>query len=114
MIKNQYNYVPCWVCGGKAVWSYMAGFEHYCEKHVPRGCSCNMELKEGIDYDSPEAENPDNYIEKLDEKGRRLPCVEYFEIPLDFHNDKEYIDLVLKSYEDEDEGWNLWDFSKYE
>jgi hypothetical protein len=73
---------------------------------------CNMELKDGIDYDSPEAENPDNYIEKLDEKGRRLPCVEYFEIPLDLHNDKEYIDLVLKSYKDED--WKLWDFSEYE
>ena len=50
----------------------------YCENCVPRGCSCNAELKEGIEYDSKEAEDPKNYVEKLDEKGRKWPCCEYF------------------------------------
>ena len=50
----------------------------YCDDCVPRGCSCNSELKEGIEWDSEEAKNPDNYYEPVDEKGRKYPCCEYW------------------------------------
>ena len=50
----------------------------YCDECVPRGCSCNQELKEGIDWESEEAKDPNNYFEKLDDKGRKWPCCEYF------------------------------------
>ena len=84
----------------------MPGFENYCDKHVPRGCSCNLELKEEFDADSREAEDPKNYYEPLDEQGRRYPCVEYFSIGEDLHNDKEYIKLVLEDYRKESIEWD--------
>lgn len=52
-------------CGELAVWFYMPGDSCYCDKCVPRGCSCNLD-----DDDRP----------ILDDKGRELPCVEYFYI----------------------------------
>jgi len=83
----------CIDCGntvkGKG-WLYMPASSpdpvdyYYCDNCVPRGCSCNMELKEGIDYDSIEAENFDNYFEPLDEKGRKYPCCEYFLVDNEF------------------------------
>lgn len=36
---------------------------YYCDEHVPRGCSCNID--------------PDTDIEDVDEQGRLLPCCEY-------------------------------------
>ena len=39
------NYIPCCICAKKAYWSYDPGKESYCENCVPRGCSCNRELK---------------------------------------------------------------------
>lgn len=83
------DYIPCIICGKKAKWSYMPGDENYCDSHVPRGCTCNASLKEGIDPDSEEAKNPESYIEELDEQGRRYPCCEYLEINEDIHNDPE-------------------------
>ena len=89
----------------KAYWSYMPGFENYCEKCVPRGCSCNKELKDGVDYDSPEAENPENYIEKLDNQGRKIPCCEYSEINEEDHIDFDLINETIKDYEENEHGW---------
>lgn len=75
-------------CGKLAVWNYLPAKEneqsYYCDDCVPRGCSCNHELKENIDYDSPEAQKPENYIERLDNKGRKLPCCEYVYEPEGF------------------------------
>lgn len=52
-------------CKKMAVWYYMPGREeiYYCDEHVPRGCSCNI--------------NPDTDEEDKDELGRLLPCCEY-------------------------------------
>ncbi len=54
-------------CGKPAVWLYMPATErkevNYCDEHVPRGCSCNID--------------PETSIEDTDEQGRLLPCVEY-------------------------------------
>ena len=52
-----------------------------CDSCVPRGCSCNDELKEGIDWESDAAKDPKNYTQPTDDKGRQLPCCEwlYFE-----------------------------------
>lgn len=96
-------YIPCTICGKKADWTYMPGIENYCDKCVPRGCSCNNDLKEGIDYDSKEAELPENYIEKLDEKGRRLPCCEFWEITEESHNNLDHIEDGWKSFYEHNE-----------
>lgn len=75
----------CTKCGSipKEGWIYMPSTEDrcdhfYCDNCVPRGCSCNHDLKDGIDYESDEATKEENWIEKLDEKGRRYPCCEYW------------------------------------
>lgn len=87
----------CLKCGGKAEWYYMPGDEldNYCDSCVPRGCSCNRELKPEIEafidfwFDKkvlsiPDEQcynelinDPNNWIEVLDEQGRLLPCVEF-------------------------------------
>lgn len=94
------NYIPCCICSKKAHWSYMPGKASYCENCVPRGCSCNQELKEGISDLSEEASDPANYIEKLDDFGRKLPCCEYMQITDDLHEDKEAIALGYEAYYD--------------
>lgn len=78
----------------------MPGKENYCDKHVSRGCSCNAELKEGIDRNSEEAKLPENYVEQLDEKGRKLPCCEYSIIDDWSHLDKELIEDGWDAYYD--------------
>ena len=64
-------------CGKIAVWIYMPSdsddYPYYCDDCVPRGCSCNCYPKDD-DYDNSD---PDNWIEELDEKGRKQPCCEY-------------------------------------
>ena len=62
-------------CGKTAVWMYMPGREEdvACDDCVPRGCSCNMEP---ID-ENWENEDPDNWKEPTDEKGRKYPCCEW-------------------------------------
>jgi hypothetical protein len=68
----------CCYCGWRrATWSYMPGWENACDKCVPRGCSCNKELKPWIDNDSHEALLPENYYDVLDEHGRKQPCCEW-------------------------------------
>ena len=76
----------------------MPGSNNYCDNCVSRGCSCNSELKEGIDYNSEAAKDPANYVEKLDDKGRRYPCCEYSDIPEDFHNDEELVKNGWEAY----------------
>lgn len=51
--------IKCDKCRNIAVWFYMPsdGNYNYCDKHVPRGCSC------------VESER--------DDKGREVPCCEY-------------------------------------
>lgn len=60
----------CCKCAFKAVWYYapwtsmkVEEDNYYCEKHVRRGCSCNVD--------------PDTGIEDQDSQGRLLPCCEY-------------------------------------
>jgi hypothetical protein len=68
----------CAFCGWrKATWSHMPTWRNSCDKCLPRGCGCNLELKPGIAWDSPEAKDKDNYVEKLDEQGKRFPCCEW-------------------------------------
>ena len=76
------KFVPCVVCGKKAKWSYMPSDQNFCDKCVPRGCSCNKEDGE----------------EKPDEFGRLQPCVEYTIILEEFHDDKEFIKNGWESY----------------
>jgi len=69
-------------CGKMAIWCFVpSGMEESdrfcCDDCVPRGCSCNEELKDGIDRNSPEAEKPENWIEVTDGLGRKFPCVEW-------------------------------------
>jgi len=72
--------LPCFDCGARATWLYMPASElpeeqrWACDEHVPRGCSCNDEPKDG-DYENPD---PANWEPRLDEKGRKLPCCEWW------------------------------------
>lgn len=86
------------VCGKKAKWSYMPGSENYCDNHVPRGCSCNAGLKEGIDPDSEAAKDPANWVEELDEHGRRQPCCEYSIIEECFHDEPIHVQHGWEAY----------------
>lgn len=95
------NFIPCTDCGKKAQWSYMPGKENYCDIHVPRGCSCNRELKDGIDIESKEAEDPANYYEPVDSQGRKYPCCEFHEITDECHNDKKLVDFGWEVYFEE-------------
>lgn len=66
-------------CGKLAVWLYAPDSKNFaCDDCVPRGCSCNNDLKAGIDYESPEAALPENWVEPVDGKGRKYPCCEWF------------------------------------
>jgi len=61
--------MKCFTCGKKPYWMYMPDSSlteeerYYCDKCVPRGCSCNIDEFTGK--------------EDLDEQGRLLPCCEY-------------------------------------
>lgn len=75
--------IKCFDCEKAATWIYMPASEklteeqcYKCDDHVPRGCSCNLEPADG----NPENENPENWKEKVDEKGRKWPCVEWEQI----------------------------------
>lgn len=66
----------CRECNELAVWMYMPSGERedkdrfFCEEHVSRGCSCNIDPKTGE--------------EDKDEQGRFYPCCEYY------YNDKGF------------------------
>lgn len=55
----------CQKCNKIAVWNYLPSGDdrYYCDEHVPRGCSCNID--------------PNTGVEDTDEKGRLYPCCEY-------------------------------------
>lgn len=63
-------------CGKIATWLYMPGDDDWgcCDNCVPRGCSCNEEPIDG-NWDNI---NENNWIEKLDDKGRKFPCCEWW------------------------------------
>ncbi len=48
-------------CGKPATWFYMPGDAAKCDTHVPRGCGCTAG--------------------HVDERGRRVPCCEWWEKP---------------------------------
>lgn len=58
----------------RATWSYMPGIKCACDGCVPRGCSCTMEP---IDGDC-ENEDPANWDYAMDDKGRKVPCCEWW------------------------------------
>lgn len=63
--------------------------DFYCGDCVPRGCSCNSELKAGLDYihDSDgNTINPESdYDYSLEADGRKSPCIEYDYSKKGFH-----------------------------
>lgn len=75
-------------CGKPAKWVYMPARAdenpYACDTCVPRGCSCNMQLKLGIEEIFDENDgiiNPEEDYEKMvDEQGREYPCCEWWEI----------------------------------
>lgn len=60
----------CMTCGNLAVWELVPSdsYGEYCDACVPRGCSCNL-----IDFANPKARK-----QHRDDKGRLLPCCEYW------------------------------------
>ena len=83
MIKK----LKCKECGAIARWKYTPSdsIGNYCDKHVSRVCSCN------IDPDTGELDK--------DEQGNDLPCIEYDYSENGFEDDaepsKEELDLLL-------------------
>lgn len=75
----------CYECGELAQWYYLPGGgdpkeDYFCDNCVPRGCSCNKELKEGIEelIDGNQIINPpEDFYEPVDEQGRKYPCCEF-------------------------------------
>lgn len=64
----------CKTCGQKAEWTYIPGNCGFCDKHVPRGCSCNSNPIDG-NYENLDRTN---WKEKTDKLGRLLPCCEFW------------------------------------
>ena len=56
-----------------AVWFAMSFDGAWCDDCVPRGCSCN---KFPPDYATEETMDKVEWVEVLDEQGRKLPCCE--------------------------------------
>ena len=73
----------CEKCGKPADWMYIDDTT-LCDDCVPRGCSCNLELKDDIEFILDEYGNIDNpeedYHQPLDEYGREYPCCEWMYI----------------------------------
>jgi len=68
---------PCSYCGiRESVWTYMPGSSNACDECVPRGCSCNAEPLPGKE----ESNDPADFVEPRDEKGRLYPCCEWMPI----------------------------------
>jgi len=73
-------------CGKPASWVWTYGPKvirntYACDDCVPRGCSCNMELKEGVeiveDSRGTIINPPEDYEQVLDNEGRMIPCREW-------------------------------------
>ena len=76
------KYHSCKRCSSKAIWKYAPSDSegYYCDNHVPRGCSCNLDFDSNIEY--------------TDDSGRFLPCCEYdYEI--------NGFDLLPEKYDEE-------------
>lgn len=60
----------CCQCSNFAIWWYQPStdgddkYRYYCDDHIDRGCSCNIEYETGE--------------QSIDDKGRLLPCCEYY------------------------------------
>jgi hypothetical protein len=80
----------CHVCHWRrSVWFYMPGMDNACEECVPRGCSCNREIKPEFEEEYTEdmangIRNPkwdisdkELFYDVTDEKGRKMPCCEW-------------------------------------
>ena len=94
-------------CGKVAVWMYMPSDGLYCDDCISSkddiGCSCNFNYAKGIDFEGNDVELPegvegkdwrwviadgsnhlgvvtkeDGIWQRLDERGRPYPCVEYW------------------------------------
>lgn len=65
-------------CGNKATWHYTPCNEDQvaCDDCVPRGCSCNLEPRDGNIHN----DSPDNWYQPLDDQGRKWPCCEWWQI----------------------------------
>ena len=77
--------IPCSKCPSPAVWMYMPDSKYtseedryFCEEHIHRGCSCNMD---------------ENGVLAKDEQGRDLPCCEYW-FSEEGYNDDENAPLL--------------------
>lgn len=78
----------CYNCNQVAKWLYIpgknepTGCDFFCDDCVPRGCSCNWELRPGVEANIGRSGciiNPDtDYYEPVDEDGRKYPCCEYW------------------------------------
>jgi hypothetical protein len=55
-------------------------------------------LKDGIAYVSSEAMKSERDFEPLDEKGRRSPCCEFFQIIPEFHDDDRIVQDGWEAY----------------
>ena len=100
-------------CGKMATWDYMPKTEQkwnpfFCDDCVPRGCTCNddydcedMPIKETIEWYNSHGMKWE-WIEEgvsirhLDEKGRNLPCCEYFPFEEGIEASDEAIQEYLK------------------
>ena len=80
------RYIKC-KCGKIAVWCYMPGEKDCfcCDDCVPRGCSCNIELKDELVTDDLTQEqyeelykDKNNLVEQRDDKNRKRPCCEWW------------------------------------
>lgn len=70
-------------CGQKAVWIYMPDSTVACDDCVPRGCSCQEKLKDGVEpiFENDILINAESDFEPtLDDDGKMLPCVEWDEL----------------------------------
>jgi hypothetical protein len=73
--------ILCNHCDNIATWSYMPGDTYACDKHVPRGCSCNIKDTGELDIDGnliPVLDKDGNCVEETDPNtGLLYPCCEW-------------------------------------
>ena len=77
--------MKCIDCGEAATWLYMPGIEEisYCNKCVPRGCSCNyisvdLEFPNGIEGEDWQWVESNQVWEPLEGNNLQYPCAEYW------------------------------------
>ena len=63
----------------KATWMLMSGDLDACDDCLPRKCSCNIEPIDG-DWESSD---DDNWVYRMDENGKHLPCCEWEKITIE-------------------------------